>query len=148
MLEFVDVCVGSINRTNNVYQINAQKIVSIIVFLILACAWLDIIFQNKLDSAKKLNNALNIVNLLLASASAKMDIYWVKIRKAASAVISLSFKCLPEWNVSASRDMRETAWESVLLLLSHQLVKKINIIMLKVNSVSANLASIKFMVSV
>lgn len=75
MLESADACVGSINRTSNACQTNAQKIVSITVFLIPAYAWLDIIFQNKQDSAKKSNNALNIVNLLLASAFAKMDIY-------------------------------------------------------------------------
>ncbi len=107
---------AAINKVNNAYPTNAPKIVSIIVFLIPACAWLDIIFQNKLDSAKKSNNALNIVNLLLASAFVKMDIYWVKIRKVVSIVINLSFKFLQEWNVFANRDMLETVRESALLL--------------------------------
>lgn len=43
--------------------------------------------------------------------------------------------------------MRETVRESALLLLSHLLVKKINIIMLKVNVVSVSRASIKFSAS-
>lgn len=148
MLESADACVGSINRVSNAYPTNVPKIVNIIAFLILACAWLDIIFQNKLDSAKKSNNALNIANLLLVSAFVKMDIYWVKIRKAVSTVINLSFKFLQECNVYANRDMLETARESALLLLFHLLVKKINIIMLKVNAVFAYQDTIKFLASV